>query len=83
MTKQELWWFGFIVMLLTQSQVAFTRWLRCWLNAVHIEGMGKQTLVCAGGTTGVKYIGVFTPTEYRMYGMHSALCSPKIVQHKS
>ena len=46
------------------------------LDAVHIEGMGKQTQLsqfCAGGTTGVKYIGVFTPTEYRMYEMHSAL----------
>ena len=51
------------------------------LDAVHIEGMGKQTLIslsqfCAGGTTGVKYIGVFTPTEYRMYEMHSALPIP-------
>ena len=48
------------------------------LDAVHTEGMGKQTLVslsqfCAGGTTGTKYIGVFTPTEYRMYEMHSAV----------
>ena len=38
----------------------------------------SQTLVslsqfCAGGTTGTKYIGVFTPTEYRMYEMQSAL----------
>ena len=48
------------------------------LPAVHIDGMGSQTLVslsqfCAGGTTGTKYIGVFTPTEYRMYEMQSAL----------
>ena len=48
------------------------------LDAVHIEGMGSQTLVslsqfCAGGSTGTKYIGVFTPTEYRMYDMLTAL----------
>ena len=48
------------------------------LPAVHIDGMGSQALVslsqfCAGGTTGTKYIGVFTPTEYRMYEMQSAL----------
>jgi hypothetical protein len=48
------------------------------LDAVHIKGMGSQTLVslsqfCAGGTTGQKFIGVFTPTEYRMYDMLSAL----------
>ena len=48
------------------------------LPAVHIDGMGSQTLVslsqlCAGGTTGTKYIGVFTPTEYCMYEMQSAL----------
>ena len=50
------------------------------LDAVYIEGMGAQTLVslsqfCAGGTSGTKYIGVFTPTEYRMYEMKSALSS--------
>ena len=48
------------------------------LDAVHIKGMGSQTLVslsqfCAGGTTGQKFIGVFTPTEYRMYDMLTAL----------
>ena len=48
------------------------------LPAVHIDGMGSQTLVslsqfCAGGTTGTKYIGVYTPKEYRMYEMQSAL----------
>ena len=48
------------------------------LRAVHIDGMDSQTLVslsqfCAGGTTGTKYIGVFTPTEYRTYEMQSAL----------
>ena len=48
------------------------------LETLHIPDMGVQTLVslsqfCAGGTTGVKYIGVFTPTEYRMYDMLSAL----------
>lgn len=48
------------------------------LDTVHIEGMGSQTLVslsqfCAGGNTGTKYIGVFTPTEYRMYDMLTAL----------
>ena len=48
------------------------------LPAVHIDGMGSQTLVSlsqfsAGGTTGTKYIKVFTPTEYRMYEMQSAL----------
>jgi hypothetical protein len=48
------------------------------LDAVHIKGMGSQTLVslsqfCAGGTSGQKFIGVFTPTEYRMYDMKTAL----------
>ena len=48
------------------------------LETLHIPSMGVQTLIslsqfCAGGTTGVKYIGVFTPTEYRMYDMLSAL----------
>lgn len=39
---------------------------------------GSQTLLslsqfCAGGTSGQKFIGVFTPTECRMYHMLSAL----------
>ena len=40
--------------------------------------MEAQTLISlsqfyVGGTTGTKYIGVFTPTEYRMYDMLTAL----------
>ena len=48
------------------------------LDAIVIDGMGAQTLVslsqfCEGGDTGVRYAGVFTHTDFRMFRLDSIL----------
>jgi hypothetical protein len=45
------------------------------LDAVYIKSMGPQTLVSLSQfcNAGNQFIGVFTPTEYRMYDLQSAL----------
>ena len=45
------------------------------LDAVYIKTMGPQTLVSLSQfcNAGNRFIGVFTPTEYRMYELESAL----------
>ena len=45
------------------------------LDAVYIKSMGPQTLVSLSQfcNAGNQFIGVFTPTEYRMYDLTSAL----------
>jgi hypothetical protein len=48
------------------------------LDAIFRPGMGGQTLVsfsqfCEGGDSGVRYAGVFTHTDYRMFHLDSIL----------
>ena len=45
------------------------------LDAVYIKSMGPQTLVSLSQfcNAGNKFIGIFTPTEYRMYDASSAM----------
>lgn len=45
------------------------------LDAVYIKSMGPQTLVSLSQfcNAGNQFIGVFTPTEYRMYDLQSAM----------
>ena len=48
------------------------------LDAIVLPGMGGQTLVslsqfCEGGDTGVRYAGVFTHTDFRMFRLDSIL----------
>ena len=51
------------------------------LDAVYIKTMGPQTLVSLSQfcNAGNKFIGVFTPTEYRMYDASSAMPALKLL----
>ena len=51
------------------------------LDAVYIKSMGPQTLVSLSQfcNAGNKFIGVFTPTEYRMYDASSAMPALKLL----
>jgi hypothetical protein len=54
------------------------------LDAVYIKSMGPQTLVSLSQycNAGNNFIGVFTPTEYRMYDLQSALPALKALTDK-
>ena len=54
------------------------------LDAVYIKTMGPQTLVSLSQycNAGNQFIGVFTPTEYRMYDLQSALPALKALTDK-
>jgi hypothetical protein len=48
------------------------------LDAIVLPGLGAQTLVslsqfCEGGDTGVRYVGVFTHVDFRMFRTDSVL----------
>ena len=51
------------------------------LDAVYIKSMGPQTLVSLSQfcNAGNKFIGIFTPTEYRMYDASSAMPALKLL----
>ena len=51
------------------------------LDAVFIKSMGPQTLVSLSQfcNAGNKFIGIFTPTEYRMYDASSAMPALKLL----
>jgi hypothetical protein len=54
------------------------------LDAILLPGMGNQTLVslsqyCAGGTSGVQNVGVFTKSGFRMFSLNSALPALKLL----
>jgi hypothetical protein len=49
-----------------------------------LPGMGNQTLdslsqYCAGGTSGVQNVGVFTKSGFRMFSLNSALPALKLL----
>ena len=54
------------------------------LDAVYIKSMGPQTLVSLSQfcNAGNKFIGIFTPTEYRMYDATSAMPALQLLNKK-
>ena len=54
------------------------------LDAVYIKSMGPQTLVSLSQycNAGNQFIGVFTPTEYKMFDLQSALPALKALTDK-
>jgi hypothetical protein len=54
------------------------------LDAILLPAMDNQTLVslsqyCAGGTSGVQNVGVFTKSGFRMFSLNSALPALKLL----
>ena len=54
------------------------------LDAILLEGMGNQTLISlsaylAGGNTDIKYAGMFTPTEFRIYDMKTIISAIQLM----
>jgi hypothetical protein len=57
------------------------------LDAILLPGLGNQTLIslsqfCAGGSTGVQNVGVFTAGDFRMFRLDSILPALKLIAER-